>query len=82
MSAQPAGQSGRIVVDPLRLGHTIAFLRGLAGLTQLQLGAKAGFKQAQIAAWETGQNVPGVPTLTRVMDALGYDIALIPREDS
>jgi transcriptional regulator with XRE-family HTH domain len=60
--------------------EAIVFARHLAGLTQRQLAAKAGFRQAQIAAWEVGAGRPNVASTVRLFDALGYQLALVPKD--
>jgi transcriptional regulator with XRE-family HTH domain len=67
---------------PEAAGIAVAFMRNIAGLTQRQLAARTGFNQAQIAAWEAGHGRPNVASLLRVADVLGYDLALVPREDT
>jgi transcriptional regulator with XRE-family HTH domain len=68
--------------DPERIGRSIADLRLLHQLSQRALGAQAGITQARLSDWETGNAIPTLPTLVRVAHALGYDLALIPREDA
>jgi transcriptional regulator with XRE-family HTH domain len=68
--------------DPERIGPSIADLRLLHQLSQRKLGAQAGITQARLSDWETGNAIPTLPTLVRVAHALGYDLALIPREDA
>lgn len=67
---------------PEHIGDAIAFVRQTAGLSQRQLAAKAGFAQAQIGAWEVGMLRPNLGSVTRVFEALGYQLALVPEEDS
>jgi transcriptional regulator with XRE-family HTH domain len=64
-----------------KVGPAIRFARHLAGLTQAQLAERAGVAQPQVGMWERGLNEPRAGTLIKIFDALGYDLALIPRED-
>lgn len=36
----------------------------------------------QVQQWDTGRHAPTVSSLGPVLDALGYDLALIPRKDT
>jgi transcriptional regulator with XRE-family HTH domain len=49
------------------------------GLTQRELADKAGLPQSTIGRIETGRTDPGVGTLTRLLRACGYDLAVEPR---
>lgn len=66
---------------PEQVSGALRFMRQLAGLTQRQLGENAGYRQAQISAWESDR-LPNVSSLIRLADALGYELVLRPREDS
>jgi len=65
-----------------RVGDAIRFAREIAGLSPIQLAALSGYAPSQIWAWELGRHLPGSKVLVRLFDALGYDLALIPREDA
>ncbi|WP_432510603.1 helix-turn-helix domain-containing protein [Kineococcus sp. SYSU DK001] len=51
-----------------------------AGLTQAQLGQRAGVTQSVISAYESGQRQPSLPTLLHLLRASGHllDVSLIP----
>jgi len=63
-------------------GPALADLRHARRVSQLTIAAQAGFDRAQICNWEKGRKVPHLGTLIRLADALGCDVALIPREDA
>ena len=54
--------------------------RRRAGLTQTQLGQRAGVTQSVISAYESGQRQPSLPTLLHLLRASGHllDASLIP----
>lgn len=84
----PAGPKGIRVHDPARLGHAIAQLRRRHGLTRMDLarriaatsGRRPGTVGSQLHNWERLIKAPTVSSLAPVLAALGYDLALIPRE--
>ena len=53
--------------------------RHRAGLTQTQLGQRAGVTQSVISAYESGQRQPSLPTLLHLLRASGFllDASLI-----
>lgn len=52
--------------------------RARAGLTQAELGARAGTSQATISAYESGAKEPSVATLSRLLAAAGARLAVEP----
>jgi transcriptional regulator with XRE-family HTH domain len=78
------------VADPAKLGPALAQIRNLLGISRYALArqiaeAKGRSLQAcinQLAEWDHGVNSPNVKSLGPVLAALGYDLALIPREDA
>ncbi len=54
----------------------IARCRTDAGLTQRQLAERAGTSAAAICLYESGQRVPRVDTLTRIVAASGATLVL------
>jgi transcriptional regulator with XRE-family HTH domain len=75
------------VADPALLGPALAQIRNLLGISRYALArqiaeAKGRSLQAcinQLAEWDHGVNSPNVKSLGPVLDALGYDLALVPR---
>lgn len=51
-------------------------------LPQDRLAVRSGISADTISLTETGRNRPLVVTLIELAHALGYDLALIPREDT
>jgi transcriptional regulator with XRE-family HTH domain len=49
-------------------------------MAQQDLAAIAGLAQNQISYFETGRTKPTLPTLTLWASALGYDLALVPKQ--
>jgi uncharacterized protein len=47
-----------------------------AGLSQAELGARAGVTQSVISAYESGHRQPALPTLAALIDAAGYELAI------
>jgi len=70
------------LTDPARIGPALGQLRVLLRLTQRQLCAITGQKQSRLSVWETGAETPDLRSVLRVAQALGYDLALIPKEDA
>jgi transcriptional regulator with XRE-family HTH domain len=52
------------------LSENLKALRELRGLTQAELGAKAGMGGASVSHFETGQRTPSLESLLRLADAL------------
>jgi transcriptional regulator with XRE-family HTH domain len=63
-----------------QVAGALKFMRETGGLSQRKLASLTGFQQAQIGGWELQDRCPNVSSLLRLADALGYDLALIPRE--
>lgn len=66
-------------------GHTIDTLRNSResqGVSVRKAAADAGTSGASLSEWERGLHVAQAPALFDLAHALGYDLALIPREDA
>lgn len=78
------------VADPAKLGPALKQIRDLLGISRYALArqiaeAKGRSLQGvvnQLGEWDHGISSPNVRSLGPVLDALGYDLALIPREDA
>lgn len=57
---------------------TLREARTAAGLTQAELGGRAGTSQATISAYESGRKEPGADTLGRLLAAAGARLAVVP----
>lgn len=51
--------------------------RELRGLTQAQLGSRAGIAPAAISHFETGQRVPSLESLVKIADALSCSVDVL-----
>lgn len=63
----------------LELLATIASVRKRKNLTQEQLARRSKVTQAQIARVENHSYTPSLATLSKILDGLDLDIALIDR---
>jgi uncharacterized protein len=50
--------------------------RKRAGLSQVELAARAAVSQSVISAYESGHRQPSVPTLARLVEAAGHELTL------
>ena len=66
----PSVSENRVAGDLIRLA------RAKAGLTQDEVGARAGVAQSLISAYENGRRQPTVPTLLRLLEAAGFDLRM------
>jgi transcriptional regulator with XRE-family HTH domain len=60
-------------------GALLQYVRRKAGLSQRELGRRAGVTQASIARIEAGQTSPRFETLDRLLSACGYELEPIPK---
>ena len=51
--------------------------RQAAGITQVELAARAGTTQPAIASYESGAKAPSLATLSRLLDGCEHDVELI-----
>jgi transcriptional regulator with XRE-family HTH domain len=78
------------ISDPGKLGQTLGTLRVTEGWTRAgiarDLCARTGSTHEtallNLWRWDTGRAHPDPSSLTHYLAALGYDLALIPREDA
>ncbi|WP_346174530.1 helix-turn-helix transcriptional regulator [Streptomyces cuspidosporus] len=66
------------------LGETVRERRADLGLSQSELGRRAGMTQSAVARFEGGGTVPTIPVLDRLARALDLDlrVELTPHADS
>lgn len=55
-------------------------LRKAAGLTQYAVAPLARMEQTNLSRLEGGHHYPSLETAFRLFHALGYDLALVPKE--
>lgn len=60
-------------------GFFVFALRSASGLTQSRLAQRSGVPRAQISRIETGTVDPQLSTLTRLFEACGCRLQLLPR---
>ena len=63
----------------MRAGHLLKTARSRSGLTQLELGKRAGVTQAAISRIEDEKVSPRFDTLTRLLEACGFSIEIATR---
>jgi transcriptional regulator with XRE-family HTH domain len=69
------------ITDAKQIAGVIGDLRVLNRLTQRQLAEDTRTNQGQIHEWLHGNRTPNADSLIRLANALGYDLALVPREE-
>ena len=67
--------SGRMRPDSTA-GRLLREARQRAGLSQMDLAARAGVTQSVISAYESGHRQPAVPTLAALIEATGHELIL------
>ena len=63
--------------DRERIGKRISRLRMEAGISQYKLADLTGISQGNIARTETGKYSTGIDILSKIGDALGYQLDFI-----
>lgn len=61
---------------------TLRALLAMGRVSQAELARATGYSEQQISTWTRGVKNPGRVAVLRIAAALGYDLALIPREDA
>lgn len=56
--------------------HLIRRARRDAGITQHELARRARTSQSAVSAYESGRRSPSVDTLTRLLDAAGFELRM------
>lgn len=65
-----------------RIGPALDEIRRLLGITQQQLAEDSGVWPSQLSHWKTGDRQPDLASLVKVAGGLGYQLALVPKEDA
>jgi predicted nucleotidyltransferase/DNA-binding XRE family transcriptional regulator len=60
--------------DPQTAGALLREARRRAGISQVELGARAGVTQSVISAYESGHRQPSLPTLSTLIEAAGCEL--------
>ena len=56
--------------------HLIRMARQRSGLSQVMLAIRAHTSQAAVSAYESGRRSPSVETLTRLLNASGFELRM------
>ncbi len=75
----PPAQRAKIDFEVALIGKLIA-AREAKGLSQKQLAELAGLKQPAIARLESMKTTPQIDTLFKILEPLGYTLAIVPSE--
>lgn len=70
-----------VVADLPALTALLSAQRRTLGVSQKEVAARLGTQQSAVSEWESGLVEPGGASLFALADALGCDIALLPRGD-
>ena len=75
-SRRSSSESRNAIMVPMGLAEQIREARGEAGISQRELARRAGVPQSTIARIEAGALSPRVDTVTRVLAAMGRELAV------
>ena len=64
------------------LGTSLAILRAVRGWSQEQLSEASGVRAGTISDYERGKMTPGLNSLTRLLEAMGYPLAALEATQS
>jgi uncharacterized protein len=62
--------------ETVTAGALLRQARKRAGLSQVELAARAGVTQSVISAYESGHRQPAIPALAALVDAAGYELVM------
>ena len=62
-------------------GATLRELRLRAGRKQADVAAAAGIPASVLSAYERGHREPGLQAVSRIIDALGFQVRFVPQLD-
>ena len=65
--------------DPRQVGNLVRRARKNQGLSQSQLGDKAGLRQETISLIETGHPAAKLQTILGILAALDLELRIVPR---
>ena len=65
--------------DPRQVGNLVRRARKKQGLSQSQLGDKAGLRQETISLIETGNPAAKLQTILGILAALDLELRIVPR---
>lgn len=70
------------LTDPARFGVALRSMQAATGITTTELATRVGCTRSHLSNLRWGGFVPSYELLIQLADALGHDLALIPREDT
>jgi len=65
--------------DPKQIGNLVRRARKKQGLSQAELGKRAGLRQETISLIENGNPATKIETLLAILSALGLELRIVPR---
>lgn len=68
----------KVVARGLNIGHLIKAVRQQLGMSQKVLALRAGLPQSTVSRIEQGQRDASLSTLTKILEALSCDLAIVP----
>lgn len=63
-------------------GPLLQALLDMGRITGAQLSRATGYSEQQVSTWKRGIKPPARVAMIRIADALGYDLALVPRAEA
>ena len=70
----PRGEDTRVEESFAAIGATLQIVRVILGMSQAELAARAGIRPNQVSRYETGQVLPQLTQLGRLLGALELDV--------
>ena len=69
-----------MVSEVVTAGALLQQARKGAGMSQVELAARAGVTQSVVSAYESGHRQPAIPTLAALVEAAGYELGVAVRQ--
>jgi len=69
-----------MVSEVVTAGALLQQARKGAGMSQVELAARAGVTQSVVSAYESGHRQPAIPTLAALVEAAGYELVVAVRQ--
>ncbi len=67
---------------PEQFSTSLRWLRERSGITQSQLGQAINLSRSSISHYEAGMFEPTLGSMLRLLGALGYELAIVPKAQS
>ena len=65
----------------MNISEQIRALRKLKGITQERLSEKAGLSRSMVGLYERGETSPSIYAVEHILDVLGYELRIVPKDD-